>query len=302
MPNWKELFAFTRQERNGILVLSVLLVLTCSYWLLQPLIAGSSARQDFQIPDVYLNNNGGDVTAVSDSSSEHQPEQPGPAEMAGSHSIYQQNNLFLFDPNGLPEEDWVKLGLTPAQARSITKFQEKGGRFRAKEDVAKLYVISPEKYRELEPYIVIPVTKDSTRAQLTVRPQLIIELNTADTSQLVKLAGIGPVFAARIVAYRERLGGYHDVEQLREIFGMDDQKFSGIAQNVKADSSYIRKMNINTAEASELRQHPYFTPSVANALVSYRKAHGSFQTVQDIRKCRLITDDLFIRIAPYLTI
>lgn len=256
------------------------------------------------IPEEFLNTSSNSDSAQDSIRTQRNEDRTTDAtQVTNSRSVFQGTQLFPFNPNQLPEEDWVKLGLTPAQAKSIKKFESKGGFFKTKEDVKKLYVISPEKYLELEPFIMIPEQKaDSVFPQKKKVSGIVYELNTADTSDLVKIQGIGPVFAARIVAYRKRLGGYHHKEQLKEVYGIDDEKFALMQGALKVDSTYITKININTVEASELRKHPYFTPGVANAIVSYRKQHGLFKQLSDIMKCHLVNAELYRKIAPYLTI
>lgn len=303
MSDWKQLFAFTKQERNGIAVLCVLIVGAIAYIALQPILF-QPATVPTEIPSEYLTsgNPGTPSSNISAGTEKENDDQPDVAAIAGQTSVYQQNELFLFNPNGLAEADWVRLGLSPAQAKSVKNFESKGGFFKAKEDVKKLYVISPEKYLELEPYIVIPAKTDSAPSYERRKLDIVLELNTADTAQLVKVNGIGSVFAARIVAYRLRLGGFHHKEQLMEVFGMDEVKYGPIQASFKCDSSYITKINVNTAEVSDLKKHPYVTPTVATALVSYRKQHGNFKQLADIMQCKVITPELFAKLAPYLTL
>lgn len=304
MSDWKQLFAFTKQERNGIAVLCVLIVGAITYIALQPILF-QPATVPTEIPAEYLTAGTPDpsfVNGTATTETDKNSDQPDIASIAGQTSVYQQNELFLFNPNELPEADWVRLGLTPAQAKSVKNFESKGGVFRTKEDVKKLYVISPEKYLELEPFIVIPVRDDSLPKYERKKLDIVLELNTADTSQLVKVNGIGPYFAAQIVAYRGRLGGFHHKEQLREVKGMDEEKYGQIQASFKCDSSYITRINVNTAEVSELKKHPYVTPTVASALVNYRKQHGNFRQLSDIMQCKVITPELFAKLAPYLTL
>lgn len=230
------------------------------------------------------------------------------AELAGQHSVYHRKERFYFDPNGLPEDKWIRLGLSPAQARAVKRYEAGGGRFRTRQDVSRLIVVSAELYAELEPFIVLPdavAPSDKTEQYPANRPTArltSIELNAADTSVLVQLEGIGPVFARRIVAYRQRLGGFHHAEQLLEVFGFEQERLDQIASRLRIDSTYIRKINVNTADASELRKHPYLNPTVAKALVSYRTTHGPFRNLPELMNCHLVTADLYRKLAPYLTL
>jgi competence protein ComEA len=299
MKDWKQIFTFTKQERNGIGVLCFLLVGAIAYLVLQPVLF-QPASVPTEIPTEYYErlNKADEGEAVKVFAEKTEVEV---AYMAGQRSLYQWNELFLFNPNGLLEADWVRLGLSPAQAKSVKNFESKGGTFRNKEDVKKLYVISPAKYDELEKYIVIP--RDSTVPfEKKEKAKIILELNTADTLQLVNVNGIGPVFAKRIVNHRFRLGGFHSKEQLMEVNGIDQAKYTEIESSFTCDPSYVTKINVNTASVTELKKHPYFTPAVANALVNYRKQHGNFKQLSDIMQCKVITQDLFDKLSPYLTI
>ncbi len=299
MSKWKDLLTFTKQERNGIAVLAVLLVGAVAYLFLQPVLF-QPASVPTDIPAGYTPHmNAPQPEAVRIEKEKTEVEV---AFMAGQRSLYQQNELFLFDPNGLAESDWVRLGLSPAQARSVKNFESKGGNFRYKEDVKKLYVISPEKYSELEPYIVLPEKSDSLPRYEKKRETIVMELNTADTTQLKKVDGIGSFLAARIVERRYFLGGFHSKEQLLEVYGFDEEKYKQVESSFTCDPSYVVKINVNTAQVADLKKHPYFTPGIANALVNYRKQHGNYQTLPDILKCKLITPVLYEKLSPYLTL
>ena len=313
----RELFSFTASERNGTIVLLILIMMLSVFISLQGKFI-SLPKENFAQFDAFLalvdEKQSADSIAYSEkyansnSFEEKKDKFPSASEEAGQHSVFHSKELFNFNPNGLPVDDWVRLGLSPAQARSIKNFETKGGNFKTKEDVKKLFVISEERYRELEPFIVLPENKSSEQ---TRNPKLgtqnpptpsIIELNTADSSLLTTVKGIGPVFAKRIVAYRDRLGGFHSKDQLTEVFGMDAEKYAGVKDFVKTDSTYIRKININTVEISELKKFPYLSPTVAAALVNYRKSHGNYKSVAGIRSCALINEVLYKKIAPYFTI
>lgn len=314
----RELFSFTDSERNGIIVLMIIIIMLSIFISLQGMFV-TLPKDDFTAFDAFIAQLKEDSSSARNSKpGTRNPDSPSYSpnpelhtpnlyEEAGQHSVYHTRELFNFDPNGLPVDDWVRLGLSPAQARAVKNFEAKGGKFETKEDVKKLFVISAERYQELEPYIVLPEKKiQNTAIQPITNHQppapAVIELNTADSSLLTSIKGIGPAFAKRILEYRERLGGFYSPDQLKEVYGIDEEKFAAIRNSVKADPSYIRKININSAAAAEYRQLPYISWPVANALVNYRKAHGNFKSVEAIRACALITEELYRKIAPYLTI
>jgi DNA uptake protein ComE-like DNA-binding protein len=118
---------------------------------------------------------------------------------------------------------------------------------------------------------------------------------------LQDLRGIGPVFASRIVRFRDNLGGFYDVSQLLSVYGMDEERFEGIKDHVFVDTLLLRKINVNKADFELLRKHPLISPKQANAIVHYRKQHGEFVRISDLLKIALLDEDFLIKIAPYLT-
>ncbi|MDQ3108295.1 MAG: helix-hairpin-helix domain-containing protein [Bacteroidota bacterium] len=312
----RELFAFTHSERNGTIVLLIIILMLSIFISLQGKFI-TLPKEDFTAFDAFLATIDTAETDYTDNSTyptrnktrNEKQETPSLSEEAGQRSVYHTKELFNFNPNDLPVDDWVRLGLSPAQARSVKNFEAKGGKFESKEDVKKLFVISAERYTELEPYIVLPEKQQGEQQTNNKKPETrnqklpsIVELNTADSTLLVSVKGIGPSFAKRIIEYREKLGGYHSINQLTEVYGIDAEKFAVMKDFVKADSSYIRKINVNTAQASDLKRLPYISWTIANGLVNYRRAHGNFKSVAGIRGCVMITEELYNKIAPYLEI
>jgi len=130
----------------------------------------------------------------------------------------------------------------------------------------------------------------------------IIDINTADTAAFISLPGIGSKLAARIVNFREKLGGFYSIAQVGETYGLPDSSFQKIRQYLKLENMSIRKVNINTATIDELKTHPYIKWSLANPIVAYRNEHGPFSKVEDIKKVMAVTDEIYNKVAPYLTV
>lgn len=225
---------------------------------------------------------------------------------------YDRQLRFDFDPNTLSGAGWEKLGLSKKQAASILKYRENGGRFKRKEDLQKMYTIRPELYAQLLPHIRIAETQGREQSRkpyegvpraVKANPKLslLFELNTADSADLIQLSGIGPVFASRIVRYRELLGGFNQMEQLLAVYGMDSLRLKQIWPQLSVNSQLLKKIPINTVTADELRRHPYIGYKLANVLIAYRNQHGNYLNFADLSKVAILNAVKLEMIAPYIS-
>jgi len=220
--------------------------------------------------------------------------------------------LFPFNPNENLYDDWLALGLTPRQARTADNYLKSGGAFRVPADLKKIYGLDSGRYALLEPYIRIPQGTgeggaDASGAEPGGRKASLagaapLELNTADSADLQVLPGVGPVLASRLVRYRLLIGGFYSIDQVGEVYGLDDTLIAGWGGRVWIDSTRIRKMDLNRAGFQELIRHPYLDYYHTRALVQYRESQGKFSNLEEIRRNRLLPDSIYRRIAPYLEI
>lgn len=129
---------------------------------------------------------------------------------------------------------------------------------------------------------------------------VIVELNSADSAKLTGLNGIGRSFARRIVNYRNRLGGFVNKEQLKEVYGMDDDRYAGMQAQVSVDPSQIKKIQINKVDFDELKHFPYLTFKQMNAIVQFREQHGDYTSLNDMRNIAILNDEILRKIGPYI--
>jgi competence protein ComEA len=202
---------------------------------------------------------------------------------------------FKFDPNNLSAEKWQELGLTESQANIIKNYTTKGGKFYKPDDLKKIYGITADDYKRLAPYIDIP-----SNSGYAVKGITVVELNTADSAKLTTVQGIGPAFATRIIYYRERLGGFISKEQLKEVYGLDEIKFKEVKDHVKVNPAHIRRININTITFDKLRLMPYLNYKQVNALIEYRKQHGNYNSMNDLKDIAIMDDQILRKIEPYI--
>lgn len=194
---------------------------------------------------------------------------------------------FPFDPNTISLADLQRLGLSQRQAESIDNYRAKGGRFRTKADFQKMYVVSDTLFARLEPFIRIPK----------------LELNGADSAALVGLRGIGPWYARKILDYRERLGGFHELQQLLEIDGIDQERIDGFAENVEIDTAKIRRLDLWHTPDSLLARHPYLGAKGARSVVRYRELYDSTHwTLADLVREHALSEQNIEKLKIYIDI
>ena len=129
-----------------------------------------------------------------------------------------------------------------------------------------------------------------------------IEINSADSLDLMSLRGIGYVYAKRIINYRKLLGGYCQKEQLLEVWGMDTARYNMIKSYIEVNRDSIHKININKVSFKKLIKHPYIKFEIAKAISDYKNVHGDFKVISDMRKCSLINDSIFRKLSPYIDV
>ena len=143
----------------------------------------------------------------------------------------------------------------------------------------------------------VRVEVKSVRYAAKSRPVSPLDLNALDSTELVKLPGIGPATALKIIRYRERLGGYSDITQLAEIEGMPDSLMKWF---IITDTIPVGKIRINVSTLSELRRHPYLDFYQARAIVEYRRERGIIKGPEQLSFMEEFTAQDLIRLEPYL--
>jgi competence protein ComEA len=316
--NWSRLlneyFTFTRKERIGLIVVVIVII---GIWIL-PKIAASrkhravSADTSWMAAAKQLQHYQENSENVLKSNDENINDlvYDKPADNFNKSTV----KLFYFDPNTLSIEGWKKLGIREKTIATIQKYLNKGGHFYNSEDLKKIYGIRADEYGRLEPFIKIETinkkdlnaySKNEFKKEAAPNKTLkysLVDVNVADTSEFIALPGIGNKLAARIVNFRDKLGGFYSIDQIGETYGLPDSTFQRIKPSLKLDNSPVKKININTATKDEMKSHPYIKWNLANAIVEYRNQHGNFTSVDDLKKISLITEEIFSKLKPYLLV
>jgi DNA uptake protein ComE-like DNA-binding protein len=171
--------------------------------------------------------------------------------------------------------------------------------------------MSTKDARRLIPYIKISKPRSTSGEKLNYEEKSLsnssnfihrVDINLADTNAFISLPGIGNKLAARIIKFRDKLRGFYSVEQVRERYNLPDSTFMKIKPMLLLGEPRAKKININTSSVDEMKLHPYLSYNIANAIFQYRKQHGTYQSVEKIKKIVLVSDEIFGKAAPYLTV
>jgi len=209
------------------------------------------------------------------------------------------SEFFLFDPNKATDSEFLRLGFSGKQIATIRKYLDKGGIFGDKADFFKLRVITEKQKRDLTDWIAIERVKKAAPEGKVSLKTTNIEINSADSIQLKQLPGIGSVLSKRIVKYRDLLGGFYSVSQLKEVYGLTEETISLIEGKVTVDIARIRKLDVNFADVNELSRHPYLKKSLASKIVKFRTKNGSIHDLAILRDSMILNIDEYNRIKPY---
>ena len=212
-----------------------------------------------------------------------------------------------FNPNKVTQQELESFGLTTKEAQNWVNYLKSGGVFKTENDLLKLYAINQDKLDAMKNYLAFPKLEkpyDSGKLQKVVekRTPVQVEINTADTSSLKKLRGVGSYFAQKIVKYREQLGGFYKKEQLLEIWNFNQEVLSYPENVIISDTNQLKKLPLNTVSKENLAKHPYLTWKQANSIVNLRNQHGKYRKIEDVKNSILITDSLYQKIYPYLSL
>jgi competence protein ComEA len=230
--------------------------------------------------------------------------------------------LRAFDPNLSSVEELIELGFYRSLAERLDNYRNAGGKFKAKSDMKKIYGMPDSLYLALAPFIQITapaeVKKEVAQKQSDVNRTnkysiketnepvsiaadvILLDVNSADTTAFQKLRGIGPAYSKRIVKYRNALGGFVEVEQIKEVYGISDTLFNEISTQLYLEQAVIKKVSINLATFKELNSHPYISFEQTKEILNLKSKNGKFKSLDDLKKLILYDSIQLRKLLPYL--
>lgn len=210
-----------------------------------------------------------------------------------------------FNPNEVSSEFLISTGLRADLAQRVINYRNKGGTFRVKVDLLKMYGMDTVWFARQRAWLLLPDSLPRLQKKQTPlrEPKQVAmqDINQVDSVGLLAVRGIGPVFANRILRFRKALGGFCSMEQLSEVYKIDTALVRAMKEQFFVARGFQPlRININTADETQLAKHPYLTRHQAKAIIAYRFQHGPFQNLEDLKKIHLISAFDWQRINPYL--
>ncbi len=302
----RKYFTFTRQETRGTLILVSIILLLIIYRFIHPLLFLPPLNNLNDVQMYWINNAKQQISCNYTFEEQITSENTKPQFTDAAQTI----SYFHFNPNTITLDSLLLLGLSPKKANVFIKYRNSGAVFKTADDLKKIFSLTEQDVERLKPWIYIPQQKETKTVESMVQidkqvieeKQWLVDINVADSADLISLPGIGPTLASRILKYRNRFGAFIAKEQLLDVIGITAEWFDKNQSALLMSKLPVKQLNINTCSEDELKRHAYFDKNIAGILIRYRDNHGPFKTVSDIKNCAAINNAFYQKVEPYLKV
>lgn len=216
-------------------------------------------------------------------------------------------------PESLRISDWKKLGLSPKQAASMIRYRDKYG-LKSYRQMQSILVLPRALLEIISDSLIFDEVKESKVIIEIENPRITspnsaksdnhihqLDLNAATEAMLVALPGVGAYTAQKIIAYRDRLGGFLDVNQLQEVRGLNSETLEKIRPYFEINTS-VQKIKLNEVNIERLKLHPYLTWNQANSIIKMRAQKGKFSSIDELKESVLIDEETYKKLLPYVSL
>lgn len=309
----KNFFAFNKTERKGVWLLFILLIVALAIPFILDFLPDSSSEVDTQ--DAKKVKELQAALDIREKESKFHSFDNYHDNSSKEHYAFDASkptHYFPFDPNTASEGQLEELGIPKWLVKRVLNYRSKGGKFYKKEDLQRIYDFPPALYISLSSYITLPEKSvgfnsfaknaesnvDKSAVQESYKP-VSFDLNRADTNDLKKIKGIGSKLAFRIINYRDKIGGFYEETQLKEVYGLDSSVVQETLKFAYVKNPVLRKIKINEITPEDFK-HFYLKSYVVKAIVAYRQQHGKFSSRKDLENIKVLDAKSLDKIAPYL--
>ena len=255
------------------------------------------------------------VDALKEKKQEIRSEEKGAFDAVREEELMEEK-LLMFDPNTVDSLTLVGFGLKPWKVKNFLHYRAAGKVFRSATDLGDTYGWTAEDVQRLAPYVSVGTAyqkkkeaprfeerrtyrEDTPKHMETRKFQTLtkVDVNEADTSMLRRIPGIGEKISVAIVRYRQRLGGFYSVEQLKEISIVSPELLEWFTV---PSSAAVQKMNLNKASFQALNSHPYISYEQTKSLLQYIRLYGDVKDEATLLSTGIFTQEELERLRPYI--
>ena len=286
----KSFFRFSREQRTGVFVLfSVIIVLQLVYFFVD----FSSFSKDSPEKEKWLSLQS-QIDSLKQEKLDYVPK------------------IYPFNPNFITDYKGYKLGMSVSEIDRLLAFRKENKYVNSPKEFQAVTKVSDSLLNAISPYFKFPdwVTnkkefKDYKKYPNTVFAKkekiVIIDINQASQEDLIKIYGIGEAISLRILKFKESLGGFVSMEQMKDVWGLSPEVIDNLNSHFKVSVlPNFKKIDINNASIKDLSEFPYFKYPISKNIVTYRSMNGDIKNIEDLTKIKGMSIDKANIIALYL--
>lgn len=233
-------------------------------------------------------------------------------ELKRQNAVKDSIKIYPFNPNYISDYKGYMLGMSVAEIDRLHQFRAKNEFVNSKEEFQEVTQVSDSLLKVISPFFRFPSwTQNRTQNPIKKKndskewPKESVErdLNKVTANELKTINGIGEILSARIVKFRDRLGGFLLDDQLNDVYGLEPDVAKSVLKKYKVlNAPFVQKIPLNTASAEELSGIVYLNKTVAKKIVEYRQQNGGIQSFDELTKIEDFPTNRIDRIPLYLSL
>lgn len=288
-----ELFGYSKSESRGVLLLLIIMIGAVLILLFQ--------RYTYSSPKPLL-------ITIDSSQTTYNTELQLEKSTIYSQSIQLKSLYNKIDINTISKSQLDTLEVPTKLANTLCNYLDKGGKIKTESDLKKIYGMNDEVYHLLINNSVWSTNKElyrnansQTKSKNEEQTQILIDINTADTTQLKKIKGIGSTLANRIIKYRNKLGGFVNKNQLNEVYGISEFGIKELHKHVFIVNNFTpKKININKDDFKTLVAHPYIGYEKSKVIFNFLRKNKKISSLEELNNLNQFTENEVSKLSPYL--
>ncbi|MFA9188835.1 helix-hairpin-helix domain-containing protein [Flavobacterium sp. FBOR7N2.3] len=222
--------------------------------------------------------------------------------------------MYPFNPNFITDYKGYQLGMSVAEIDKLHAFRKENKYVNSAKEFQVVTGVSDSLLAAMAPYFKFPdwvknksmaksvLFSNTNSAYFSKKEKLVVkDINQATQDDLIKIYGIGDAISKRILKFKESLGGFVSMEQMKDVWGLSPEVIEQLNTNFKVGAlPNFKKIDINNASVKELAQFPYFRYNLAREIVIYRSMNGDIKNASDLTKIKGMSIENANIIALYL--